>query len=49
MTTSDNAATAGFSMGTALAMMLSFQLNHSIVWAIAHRHLLLVLCDLGFM
>ena len=36
MATSDHAATAGFSMGTALAMMLSFQLNHSIVRAIAH-------------
>ncbi len=36
MATSDNAATAGLSMGAALAMILSFQLNHSIVWAIVH-------------
>jgi hypothetical protein len=27
MATSDNAATAGLSMGSALAMILSFQLN----------------------
>jgi hypothetical protein len=30
------AATAGISMGTALAMILSFQLNHSILWALVH-------------
>jgi hypothetical protein len=36
MATSDNAATAGLSMGSALAMILSFQLNHSILWAIVH-------------
>jgi hypothetical protein len=36
MATSDNAATAGLSMGAALATILSFQLNHSIVWAIVH-------------
>ncbi|HEX6805190.1 MAG TPA: hypothetical protein VF133_16035 [Terriglobales bacterium] len=29
-------AVAGISMGTALSMILSFQLNHSIVWAILH-------------
>jgi hypothetical protein len=27
---------AGISMGSALAMILSFQLNHSILWAIIH-------------
>jgi hypothetical protein len=31
-----NAATAGISMGSALAMILSFQLNHSILWAVIH-------------
>ena len=31
-----NAATAGISKGSALAMILSFQLNHSVVWAIVH-------------
>jgi hypothetical protein len=36
MATRDSAATAGVSMGTALAMILSFQLNHSILWAIIH-------------
>ena len=36
MATRDNAATAGVSMGSALAMILSFQLNHSILWAILH-------------
>jgi hypothetical protein len=30
------AATAGISMGMALAMILSFQRNHSILWAIVH-------------
>jgi hypothetical protein len=34
--TKSGAATAGISMGTALAMVLSFQLNHSILWAIVH-------------
>ncbi len=29
-------AVAGISMGAALAMILSFQLNHSILWAILH-------------
>jgi len=29
-------AVAGISIGSALAMILSFQLNHSIVWAIVH-------------
>jgi len=37
MATSDNAATARLSMGAALAMIFfSFQLNHSLVWAIVH-------------
>jgi hypothetical protein len=36
MSTIDNATTAGISMGSALAMILSFQLNHSILWAIIH-------------
>jgi hypothetical protein len=36
MSTEGNAAAAGVSMGSALAMILSFQLNHSILWAIAH-------------
>ncbi len=26
----------GISMGSALAMILSFQINHSILWAILH-------------
>jgi len=30
------AATAGIGFGSALAMILSFQLNHSILWAIVH-------------
>jgi hypothetical protein len=36
MSKEGNAATAGLSMGSALAMILSFQLNHSILWAIIH-------------
>ncbi len=36
MSNQGNAATAGLSMGSALAMILSFQLNHSILWAIIH-------------
>ena len=36
MATRENAATAGLSMGSALAMILSFQLNHSILWALVH-------------
>jgi len=36
MSTIDNATTAGISMGSALAMILSFQVNHSILWAIIH-------------
>ena len=36
MSTEGNAATAGLSMGSALAMILSFQLNHSVLWAILH-------------
>jgi hypothetical protein len=31
-----NAATAGIGFGAVLAMILSFQLNHSILWAIVH-------------
>jgi len=31
-----NAATAGMSMGSALSMILSFELNHSVLWAIVH-------------
>jgi len=29
-------ATSGISMGSGLAMILSFQLNHSVLWAILH-------------
>jgi hypothetical protein len=29
-------STAGLGFGSALAMILSFQLNHSILWAILH-------------
>ena len=29
-------AVAGLSMGSALGMILSFQLNHSIFWAVVH-------------
>ncbi|MBZ5681795.1 MAG: hypothetical protein LAO24_16990 [Acidobacteriia bacterium] len=36
MSAKSGAATAGISMGAALAMILSFQLNHSILWAIVH-------------
>ena len=36
MSTKSGAATAGISMGSALAMILSFQFNHSIPWAILH-------------
>ena len=36
MSTKSNAATAGISMGSALAMILSFQHNRSILWAIVH-------------
>jgi hypothetical protein len=35
MATGDNAAIAGLSMA-ALAMVLSFQLKHSILWAIIY-------------
>lgn len=42
MSTENNAAT-GFTMGSALAMILSFQLNHSIWWAIIHG-----LCSWGY-
>jgi hypothetical protein len=36
MSTEGNAGAVGLSMGSALAMVLSFQLNHSIWWAIIH-------------
>jgi len=36
MSTQSNAAAVGISTGSALAMILSFQLNHSILWAILH-------------
>ena len=36
MSAKGGAVTAGVSMGMALAMILSFQLNHSILWAIVH-------------
>ena len=36
MSNQTNAATAGIGFGAVLAMILSFQLNHSIVWAIIH-------------
>ena len=36
MNAKSGAATAGVSMGMALAMILSFQTNHSILWAIVH-------------
>jgi hypothetical protein len=36
MSNQRTAATAGISFGSALAMILSFQLNHSILWAIVH-------------
>jgi hypothetical protein len=36
MSTEGNTATAGVSLGSALAMILSFELNHSIWWAILH-------------
>jgi hypothetical protein len=36
LSTQGNAATAGITMGSALAMILSFQLNHSVLWAIVH-------------
>jgi hypothetical protein len=36
MSAGENAATAGISMGSALAMILSFSVNHSILWAIIH-------------
>ncbi len=34
--TKSDAATAGIGAGSALAMILSFQLNHSILWAMLH-------------
>jgi hypothetical protein len=36
VSTEGNAATAGLSMGSAMAMILSFQLNHSIWYMILH-------------
>lgn len=36
MANKTSAATAGIGFGSALAMILSFQLNHSIIWAIVH-------------
>jgi hypothetical protein len=36
MSNRSGAATAGIGFGSALAMILSFQLNHSILWAILH-------------
>lgn len=36
MSVRENATTAGISMGSALAMILSFSVNHSILWAIVH-------------
>jgi hypothetical protein len=36
MSNQSNAATAGIGFGSVLAMILSFQLNHSILWAIIH-------------
>jgi hypothetical protein len=36
MSAQANATTAGISMGSALAMILSFSINHSILWAIVH-------------
>jgi len=36
MAARETATTAGIGFGSALAMILSFQLNHSILWAILH-------------
>jgi hypothetical protein len=36
MSNRSGAATAGIGFGSALAMILSFQLNHSILWAMMH-------------
>jgi hypothetical protein len=36
MSNQRSAATAGIGFGSALAMILSFQLNHSILWAVVH-------------
>jgi hypothetical protein len=36
MSAEGNAASAGIGFGSALSMILSFQLNHSILWAILH-------------
>jgi hypothetical protein len=36
MSARDNSASVGISMGSALAMILSYDRNHSILWAILH-------------
>ena len=36
MSKESSSAAVGISMGSALAMILSFELNHSILWAILH-------------
>lgn len=36
MSTSGNAVSSGLSMGSALAMILSWDANHGILWAILH-------------
>jgi len=35
--TSESGTTYGLSLGGALAMILSFSINHSILWAIGHE------------
>lgn len=36
MSARDNSASVGISMGSALAMILSYDRNHSILWAVVH-------------
>lgn len=36
MSTKNEAASAGITFGCALAMAISFNVNHSILWAILH-------------
>jgi hypothetical protein len=36
MSNQTSGAAAGIGFGSALAMILSFELNHSILWAIVH-------------
>jgi hypothetical protein len=36
---SHTAVSTGISMGTALAMILSYSVNHSIIWAVIHGFL----------